>query len=84
MKTPFFLLTLLLAGTIQAADKSPAVIALFQQSCVKCHGKSGKAKGETNLHKIQTSADLTANLEQLQSIIEVLDASEMPPETEPA
>ena len=32
MKTPFFLLTLLLAGTIQAADKSPAVIALFQQS----------------------------------------------------
>ena len=84
MKTPFFLLTLLLTGTIQAAENPPAAIAMFQQSCVKCHGKGGKAKGETNLHKIQKATDLTANLEQLQSIIEVLDTSEMPPETEPA
>jgi len=84
MKTWIFLLSLLLTGVAQSADKPPAVIALFQQSCVKCHGKSGKAKGETNLHKIQTATDLTADLEQLQTIIEVLDAGEMPPEKEPA
>ena len=56
------------------------MIALFQQSCVKCHGKSGKAKGEVNLLKIRTATDLTADLERLQAIIEVLDAGEMPPE----
>ena len=84
MKTWIFLLTLLLASVARSADKPPAVIALFQQSCVKCHGKSGKAKGEVNLLNIRTATDLTADLEQLQTIIEVLDAGEMPPEKEPA
>ncbi|MFP6603946.1 MAG: hypothetical protein VB862_15540, partial [Pirellulaceae bacterium] len=60
MKTWIFLLSLLLTGVGRAADSPPAVIALFQQSCVKCHGKGGKAKGEVNLLKIRTAADLTA------------------------
>ncbi len=66
----------------QAAD-GDAALALFQQSCVKCHGKDGKAKGKLNLLEIKTAAQLTADLERLQIIIEVLDASEMPPEKEP-
>ena len=84
MKTWIFLLSLLLTSVSQAAGNPPAVIVLFQQSCVKCHGKSGKAKGEVNLLKIRTAADLTADLERLQAVIEVLDAGEMPPEKEPA
>jgi hypothetical protein len=84
MKTWIFLLSLLLTGVVQAADKPPAVIALFQQHCVKCHGQGSKAKGEVNLLTIRTTADLTANLEQLQTVIEVLDAGEMPPEKEPS
>ncbi|MFP6618580.1 MAG: DUF1592 domain-containing protein [Pirellulaceae bacterium] len=84
MKTLIFLLSLLLTGVVQAADKPPAVIALFQQHCIKCHGRDGKAKGEVNLLTIRTTADLTANLEQLQTLIEVLDAGEMPPEKEPS
>jgi len=84
MKTWIFLLSLLLAGVVQAADKPPAVIALFQQHCVKCHGQGGKAKGDINLSTIRTIADLTANLEQLQAVIEAMDTGAMPPEKEPA
>ena len=57
MKTWIFLLSLLLTGVAQSADKPPAMIALFQQSCVKCHGKSGKAKGEVNLLNIRRASD---------------------------
>ena len=74
--------TLLLAGAAHALD-GKATLALFQQSCIKCHGKNDKVKGKVNLFKIRTVADLTSDLERLQTIIEVLDALEMPPEKEP-
>ena len=73
---------LLLAGATNALD-GKATLALFQKSCIKCHGKDGKVKGKMNLLKIRNAADLTSNLERLQTIIEVLDAREMPPEKEP-
>ena len=76
------ILALLLAGTTQAAS-GDAALALFKSRCVKCHGKDGKVKGKMDLLKIRNSADLTSDLERLQTIIEVLDAREMPPEKEP-
>jgi cytochrome c553 len=76
-------MTLLLAGAVQAAD-GKAALTLFRQSCIKCHGKGGKVKGKVNLLKVRTAADLTADLERLQTLIEMLDAGEMPPEKEPA
>ena len=83
MKTWICYLSLFVAGVTQAADKQAAVIALFQQSCVKCHGKDDKVKGEVNLVEIRTAADLTSDLERLQAVIEVLNTGEMPPEKEP-
>ncbi len=76
------ILTLLLAGTTQAGS-GDAALALFKSSCVKCHGEDGKVKGKLNLLEIKTAARLTGDLERLQTILEVLDASEMPPEKEP-
>ena len=76
------ILALLLAGTTQAAS-GDAALALFKSRCVKCHGKDGKVKGKLNLLEIKTAAQLTGDLERLQTILEVLDASEMPPEKEP-
>jgi len=76
------ILILLLAGTTQASS-GDAVLALFKSRCVKCHGKDGKVKGKLNLLEIKTAARLTGDLERLQTILEVLDASEMPPEKEP-
>ncbi|MCP4813449.1 MAG: DUF1592 domain-containing protein, partial [Planctomycetaceae bacterium] len=84
MKTWIYCLTMLLPAVTLGADKPQSVIALFKQHCVKCHGQQGKSKGDVNLATIRTTADLNANLEQLQTIIEVLDAGEMPPEKEPS
>ena len=67
----------------QAADGG-AGLALFQQRCVKCHGQDGKVKGKLNLLNLKTTAQLAADLERLQTIIEMLEAGEMPPEKEPA
>ena len=81
----FIAVILLMTGwclNLQAADGG-ATLALFQQSCIKCHGKDGKVKGMLNLLNINTAAHLSENLERLQTILEVLDTSEMPPEKEP-
>ena len=56
---------------------------VFQQSCVKCHGKEGKVKGKVNLLKLGGVKDLVSDLERLETIIDVLDEHEMPPEKEP-
>ena len=72
------ILILLLVGVTQAAGEKD-VLALFQHHCIKCHGKDGKVKGKVNLLEIGTAADLTSNLELLQTIIAVLDTGEMPP-----
>ena len=76
------ILILLLAGTTQAAS-GDAALALFKSRCVKCHGKDGKVKGKLNLLNIKTAARLSGDLERLQTILEVLDTREMPPEKEP-
>ena len=70
------ILILLLAGTTQAAS-GDAVLALFKSRCVKCHGKDGKVKGKLNLLNLKTTAQLAADLERLQTIIEMLEAGEM-------
>ncbi len=77
------MLALLVAGALTAAPMGKAVATLFQESCIKCHGKDGKVKGKVDLLKIRSTADLTADLEELQTLIEVLDTREMPPESEP-
>ncbi len=56
---------------------------VFQQSCVKCHGRDGKVKGKVNLLKLEGVKELVSDLERLESIIDVLDEHEMPPEKEP-
>ena len=73
-----------MVGVAQAAADGRVAVSLFQESCIKCHGKDSKVKGKVNLLKIRSTADLTSDLERLQTIIEVLDAREMPPEKEPA
>ena len=71
---------------IRAADDgvfSEVVRPVFQQSCVKCHGQDGKVKGKVDLLRIEGTADLVSDLERLETIIDVIDEHEMPPEKEP-
>ena len=77
------ILILLLTGTAQAAS-GDAALALFKSRCVKCHGKGGKVKGDLDLLNIKTTARLSEDLEMLQTILNVLEAGEMPPEKEPS
>ena len=56
---------------------------VFEENCVQCHGKDDKEEGDINLLELGTLEDLTSDLERLQTIFDVLDFEEMPPEEEP-
>ena len=75
--------TLFFVGSDVCAREGKDTLSLFQQNCVKCHGEDGKVKGKLDLLKIRNAQDLVSDLERLQTIIEVLDTREMPPEKEP-
>ena len=60
-----------------------AVLSIFKSRCVECHGKGGKVKGKLNLLKVDSLEVLSTDLERLETIIDVLEAQEMPPESEP-
>ena len=78
----FWVVLMLLTFAAHAADGGKA-LALFQARCVECHGKAGKVKGKLDLLKLDSAAALAGGLERLETIIEVLEAREMPPESEP-
>lgn len=55
---------------------------ILQENCVKCHGKKEKIKGDINLYKLESASDLMKNPELIETMIDVLDFEEMPPEEE--
>ena len=57
---------------------------VFDRHCVKCHGRDGKVKGKVDLLKITSAVGLMEKPELLQDVIAVLDAGDMPPESESA
>ena len=72
MRIWIVILIILLVDITQAEDEK-AALTLFQQSCIKCHGKDGVVKGKVNLLEIATVTDLTSNVELLQTVIAVLE-----------
>ncbi len=68
----------------RAADTFDTFIKpLFSAQCIKCHGGE-KTKGKVNLKEIDGTARFLTNPQLLSALIKVIDAGEMPPETEPA
>lgn len=69
---------------IPAQDR---IFSVLQQRCVKCHGgtgpdgRLGEPEAGVDFHRL-TPAELSADLDLLQQLIEVLDLSQMPPEEE--
>ena len=55
---------------------------LFSSHCIQCHGKDGKVKGKVDLLKYSTGEDLRDDPKLLQTVIDVIDFGEMPPEDE--
>jgi len=66
-----------------ASSFDDLLLPAFEAHCVECHGENEKIKGDLNLFEIQNESDLLRDLEQVQTIIDVLDFEEMPPEDEP-
>ncbi|QDV17149.1 hypothetical protein Pan153_17840 [Gimesia panareensis] len=65
------------------ADAFSAVIQpVFQQNCVKCHGKNKKVEGEVNLLRLENADQLVSTPETLKDLIEAVDSGYMPPESE--
>jgi cytochrome c553 len=77
--TGFFLATGL-SSPLGGFEKS--VLPILQESCLKCHGDE-KVKGGVDFSKILTQEDADANFELWETVVEVIEAGEMPPEDEP-
>ena len=54
--------------------------SVFKAHCVECHGANGKVKGEVNLLSFTQGKDIKSDPELLQTVLEVIDFGEMPPE----
>jgi hypothetical protein len=62
------------------AGRDFSIQETFQTHCVECHGAKGKVKGDVNLVSYSEGEDIKEDLELLQTVMEVIDFGEMPPE----
>ena len=62
------------------AKNESLVVDAFKSQCIECHGAKGKVKGEVNLLSFTQGKDIRSDPELLQTVMEVIDFGEMPPE----
>lgn len=71
-------------GLSAEADRfETTILPVLKSHCFKCHGEKEIVEGEVNLASLNRET-LGKNVDLLQSLIEVLDLEEMPPEDETA
>lgn len=66
----------------QADEFNDFIKPLLAETCIKCHGEK-KTKGKINLAEITSADQFSRQPELIEGLIEVIDASYMPPEDEP-
>ena len=71
--------SLFILPTALLAEKV-SVQSVFKSHCIECHGAKGKVKGEVNLLSFTQGKDIKSDPELLQTVLEVIDFGEMPPE----
>ncbi len=54
---------------------------ILEKNCLECHGGK-KVKGKVDFSRILTDRDADANFELWETVVEVIEAGEMPPEDE--
>ena len=86
-----FLQTMLLACATktvlfaeQSVDFGKDIQPIFKRHCIECHGMGGKVKGKVNLFEIENLRQLTADPDLLETLLGVIEDSEMPPEDQPS
>ncbi|MES2981022.1 MAG: DUF1592 domain-containing protein [Verrucomicrobiota bacterium] len=58
------------------------VLPFFEANCIDCHGPK-KSKGKVTLHTLTSEISGEENLELWQSILDMVESGEMPPDDEP-
>ncbi len=58
------------------------VLPFFEANCINCHGPK-KSKGKVTLHNLNGSISGEEDLELWQSILDMVESGEMPPDDEP-
>ena len=75
----FFLMALMLTAPLMGFEDK--VRPILEKNCLECHGGK-KVKGKVDFSKILTQKDTDANFELWETVVEVIEAGEMPPEDE--
>ena len=75
----FFLMALMLTAPLMGFEDK--VRPILEKNCLECHGGK-KVKGKVDFSKILTEKDADANFELWETVVEVIEAREMPPEDE--
>ena len=73
----FFLMALMLTAPLMGFEDK--VRPILEKNCLDCHGGK-KVKGKVDFSKILTEKDADANFELWETVVEVIEAGEMPPE----
>lgn len=73
----FFLVALMLTAPLMGFEDK--VRPILEKNCLDCHGGK-KVKGKVDFSKILTEKDADANFELWETVVEVIEAGEMPPE----
>ncbi|MDB4697411.1 DUF1592 domain-containing protein [Akkermansiaceae bacterium] len=75
----FFLMALMLTAPLMGFEDK--VRPILEKNCLDCHGGK-RVKGKVDFSKILTQKDADANFELWETVVEVIEAGEMPPEDE--
>jgi len=73
----FFLMALMLTAPLMGFEDK--VRPILEKNCLECHGGK-KVKGKVDFSEILTEKDADANFELWETVVEVIEAGEMPPE----
>ncbi len=82
MKYLLVLLFVFLPALLWAGKFEDEVLPILKTSCLKCHGGE-KTKGKVDFSKISTERDAGKYLDLWETVVEVVELGEMPPEEEP-
>ena len=82
MKYLLVLLFVFLPAFLWAGKFEDEVLPILKTSCLKCHGGE-KTKGKVDFSKISTERDAGKYLDLWETVVEVVELGEMPPEEEP-
>jgi hypothetical protein len=74
------------AGVVVAQEKTPdlakELFAFAEKNCLKCHGEK-EAKADVALHKFKTELDILKGRKVWESVVDMVEAGEMPPKDKP-